>query len=213
MSASLAHEIKNPMTSIRSLIEMLATTNRKQEVTDMILQIIPTEIDRITKIINDLLEFSKAKACNKTLYNLKVLIDDLLFLMDREVQKRGLILEKTIDENINVYADRNELKQVLINLILNACQASDSGAKIIVSGGQIQNQTWIEIRDTGKGISPKDLALIFEPFYTTKTSGTGLGLSTSKRIIDAHGGKILVESENGKGSRFTILLPTPPVLT
>jgi signal transduction histidine kinase len=208
MSASLAHEIRNPMASIRSMIELLSSTQRRQEVIETIVQIIPTEIDRITKIVTDLLDFSKPKVFNKSNHNLKFFLDDLLFLMDREIQKHNLTLEKSIEETAEIFADRNELKQVLINLILNACQASAPGGKITVSGGQLENQAWIEIKDSGKGIRKQNLNSIFEPFYTTKTTGTGLGLSTSKRIIDAHGGKILVESEEGKGSTFTLLLPS-----
>jgi len=208
MSANLAHEIKNPMTSIRALVEMLPTTSRKQEVLQKISEIIPNEIDRITKIINDLLDFSRANVCDKKLHLLSVLIYDIVFIMDNEIHKRHLQVTLDIDDTIHVYADRNELKQVLINILLNACQASRAGGKITIRAYEKDGQVWISICDEGEGIKSKDLEMIFEPFYSTKVNGTGLGLPTSRRIIDAHGGKILVESKEGHGSAFTVVIPS-----
>jgi signal transduction histidine kinase len=207
MSASIAHEIKNPLTSIRSFSEMLTTVKNRDAVLAQFAEVVPRECDRITKIINDLLAFARSNVSEKRTCTLKVLIDEIVFLMDSDISKQGLQLDVKVAQDIVVFGDIDQIKQVLLNVFLNACQASQAGGVIAVSATQDQGEILIAIADEGHGVKKEDFDKIFEPFFSTRVCGTGLGLSTCKKIIDDHGGRILLASEEGKGSTFTVVLP------
>ena len=136
------------------------------------------------------------------------------------MRKKGIVFEKNMDTDIpDLYVDENQIEQVLINLFLNSLDAMEKGGSITVNLKMVENQDEIvlknsskavvlELEDTGCGIESENLERIFNPFFTTKSNGVGLGLSISSRLIEENGGRILVESERNQGTRFTIYFPT-----
>jgi signal transduction histidine kinase len=129
-------------------------------------------------------------------------------LMGDTIQEKGVVLEEHLDPNLPpVEVDPNQIKQVLVNLVKNAAEATEGYGKIILSSGTRDGQVWFAVQDTGKGMSEDVLEKIFHPFYTTKDKGTGLGLAVINKIVTDHHGSITVDSLAGSGSTFTVKLP------
>lgn len=213
LASGAAHEIRNPLTSIRSTIQYLRNhlpTEDKQSMADNVIQ----EVDRINEIIQGMLSFSKPDKLNLSEYNLKQLIEDCVRLISKTAENNNVDIEINYSSlNKKIFADGKQLKQVFLNMILNAVSAIKDSGKITidindrVSENENSKFYLIEIQDTGKGINEEDVMKIFDPFYTTKENGTGLGLSISYRIINQHNGDITVNSKVGKGTTFYIKLP------
>jgi signal transduction histidine kinase len=205
MAATVAHEIRNPMTVISGFLQL----NRKEIQNPIHFTSIMSEIDRINELISNFLLFSNPTEIKYTEHSLKSILQEtvLLFqpmLMDGSVQ---IVLEA--QESIpTIQCDRNKIKQVLMNIIKNAIEATNSDGKIHISLAQASNHTvHITISDQGLGIPPEHLKRIWEPFFTTKQSGTGLGLMVSLKIIELHHGLIHVQTKKQEGTTFTIELP------
>ena len=210
MAAGIAHEINNPLTGI-----LLYSSNLLKKVPGMGhlhdgLKIIIQETQRCKTIIQGLLDFSREKEPEKFDTNLNIVIEKTLALLENEFLIRRIDVVKDLDSAIeNILLDGNQIKQVLINLILNAEHAIEKNGLITVRSRKEQdgNKITIEIEDNGCGIPQTNLKKIFEPFYTTKPDGTGLGLAVSYGIIKNHQGTIEIFSEIGTGTIITITLP------
>jgi two-component system, sporulation sensor kinase E len=205
MAATVAHEIRNPMTVISGFLQL----NRKDIQNPTHFTSIMSEIDRINELISNFLLFSNPTEIKYMEHSLKVILEEtvLLFqpiLMDGSVQ---IVLE--VQESIpHIQCDRNKIKQVLMNIIKNAIEATVSDGEIHISLAKASNHTvQIIISDQGSGIPPEHLKRIWEPFFTTKQSGTGLGLMVSLKIIELHHGHIHVQSKKQEGTTFIIELP------
>jgi signal transduction histidine kinase len=212
MSATFAHEIRNPLTSIKTFAQLFPEKYSDTEFRETFSKIAINEIERIDGLIKDLLDFSSGKKALQSMENvdITVLIGGTLehLRAKLELEKRNIGVEKLYKNvKINVAGDSEKLKQAFTNIITNSFQAMDEKGvlkvNIILSGRDVD----VQIIDTGKGISPQDITKIFDPFYTTKSMGVGLGLAISKKIIEDHGGRIAVESELSKGTTFTVSLP------
>jgi signal transduction histidine kinase len=217
LAAGAAHEIRNPLTSIRSSMQYLKrrlTLPSDIEIADDMI----SEVDRINEIIEGMLSFAKPQEPKKESMNLKTLLNQSVQLVSKLALKRGIILTLNYHANNEwIVADMAQLKQVFLNILMNALQSisMDKGTVLIevheVSGVQntiLENFSYIiEISDTGKGIEPEIIDKIFDPFFTTRNEGTGLGLSISYGIISRHGGEIELKSEPGKGTSVKIKLP------
>lgn len=173
--------------------------------------------NRAARITNGILGFARNRTAAFEATDMVKLIDDTLLLLEREMVKYRVKVERRIDAAPPALANTNQIQQVLLNLLINARQAMPQGGQIIVHLGHDATTDMVElgVRDNGCGMPPDTLRRIFEPFYTTKSGpdatgkgGTGLGLATCRDIIEAHRGKIRVESAVGKGTAFTIKLPT-----
>ncbi|MHA0856615.1 two-component system sensor histidine kinase NtrB [Paenibacillus sp. CMAA1364] len=212
ISASIAHEIRNPLTSIRGFMQLLRS-ELKQLGKDEYAKIILSEIDRANDIISEFLNSSKPSMPNKTIVNVSSLLNQVILLSESEALMKGCqIFLHNVQGFAFILVDMKQIKQVLLNIIKNAMDAMDDvvksdGGKIEVYTSMVDDHVRIHVSDNGKGMDRNTMLRLFEPFYTTKDSGTGLGLSVSYGIINNHGGVISVESEEGKGTQFMISLP------
>lgn len=212
LTASLSHEINNPLQAIFNSIELLQDFPLEEEERRQYLQIMRLEIERLMKINAEILDFSRASEFTLQQTMIQPIIEHSLFLASTQLKHANVLVVKNIPENLpQISASPDQLAQVFLNLIINASEHMPEGGKLQISACVNRNQLEISFEDTGSGIPPDDLDLIFEPFYTTKKGGTGLGLSISQRIIQRHHGSVLVHSVPGSGSIFTVMLPIQPV--
>ena len=207
-AAYVSHEIKNPLMVIGGLANQVGRRLPDDQAAKEKLRIIQSEVKRLEAFLGELRDFLRPVHPNKQTINLNQVIQDVKALMGDAIAEKGLALEDQLDPNLpEVSADPNQLKQVLLNLVKNAVEASEEQGKILVSSGARDGQVWFAVQDTGKGMSDEVLGKIFHPFYTTKDKGTGLGLAVIHKIITDHHGTVTVSSVAGGGSTFTVTLP------
>ena len=210
LAASIAHEIKNPLISIEGFakrIEKSADLARIQEYAAYI----EKEADRLSHVLARLLDFSRMSAPDREYLDLNVLVDDTILFTEHHLtkfRKVDLSVEKS-PELPKVYVDRIHVQQALINLMMNAAQAMPHGGRVFVRTGAEGDYAWISVTDEGSGVEEEYIEKIFEPFFTTKArgEGTGLGLSLTKKLVEANAGRIEVTSVSGLGSTFRLFLP------
>lgn len=210
LAAGVAHEVNNPLASISSLIQMMQSKNDLDEKYKENLKLIQTQIQRITQVTKDMMDFARVRPAAKTQVDVNDLIEKSLRLasFDKSFQKLEIVKDFAANRP-KVFADGDQLQQVFLNLFLNARDALPEGGKLSIQTEQVDTGLNITISDNGSGIKPEDVQKIFDPFFTTKTTGkgTGLGLAVCYGIITAHGGKIEVVPNNSKGTTFFISLP------
>jgi signal transduction histidine kinase len=211
LAAGLLHEIRNPLTSVRGFIQLLAekrgtSGDREREYLDVVL----SEIDRVNEIIRNFLYLARSGEFRPVPVKLDRVVKDILLVVENQAVLKGIeIVSECAADTPSVMADSEQIKQVLHNLILNAFQAMSGGGKLTVRLSTDTTPGWVrlEVTDTGLGIAPEHFSRLGEAFFTTKEEGTGLGLAISYRIIEDHQGRIEVLSEEGKGTTFLIKLP------
>ncbi|HXG68958.1 MAG TPA: ATP-binding protein [Blastocatellia bacterium] len=210
MTAQIAHEIKNPLGSIKFAAEILkrrAEGNGKEEMETI--QVIERSVTHLTSIVTELNEFARPKELNRTEVNLNQLLDDLLpMATDRLNAKKMVVKKKYAPDLPTGHYDGTELRKLFLNLIINAIDASDPESSLeLRTGVEGDRFLRVDIIDHGAGIDPETLRRLFEPFYTTKKGGTGLGMAIAKKIAELHGGNIGVASALGVGTTVTVKLP------
>ncbi len=208
LSTGIAHEIRNPLAIIKMIEQTMKGEIRDNPEFIKELDIIDEEIDRANKVVKALMEFGKPSKNEKNLTSLNLIIEDVLTIANKYITQHGVSVSLNKTELPYILLDKEQLKQAFINIIFNAIDAMHSGGKIYIETKQIDNK-WIQIsfKDTGEGIRKEDLEKIFNPFFTTKQQGTGLGLPLVHRIVDEHSGVINVRSDLGKGTTFEIRFP------
>lgn len=211
LAAGIGHEINNPLQNILSLsalIDGYLKETQDDEIREDI-RLLQQEGKRCARIVQGILNFAREKELSYQRFNLGEMLEDTLALMKHRLETAGIILDLKIDESLVIDGDPNQLQQVLVNLILNAMQASEPGHTLSVKARGDVGSVYIEIEDQGTGIPEESLPKVFNPFYTTKTegSGTGLGLSVSYGIVKKHNGQIHLENLDQGGVRATIILP------
>ncbi|MGQ9671396.1 MAG: ATP-binding protein [Desulfosoma sp.] len=210
MAAGIAHEINNPLASI-----LLYSTNALKKVPPdspikESLKIIVSETHRCRSIVRDLLEFSRDRKPSRSLENLNRIIEKVLVVLQNELMLHHLHLHKDLAPDMpDTLLDGRQMQQVFVNIILNAVEAMNPGGALEIRTfvDKVKGVHGVMIRDDGCGIPPELIHKIFEPFFSTRPKGTGLGLAVSYGIVKAHGGEISVESQTGLGTCFTITLP------
>ncbi|WP_071459800.1 PAS domain-containing protein [Bacillus massilinigeriensis] len=208
LAAGVAHEIRNPLTSMKGYAEFLQLDEENPERREFI-DIILDEIDRVNNIVEEFMLLAKPKAVELEEKNIIPIIRNVVSLLEFEARKRNVKLRiDTNQEIVQIDCDENRLKQVFLNFIKNGIEAMPNGGELDVHAEKSGENIEISIQDTGVGIPPETLRKIGEPFYTTKKNGNGLGLMVSFKIIESHNGKVYIESEMNKGTTFKILLPT-----
>ena len=210
LASGIAHEINNPLTSILTFAHLLREKEPidKQDTED--LDLIIHETKRAADIVQGLLDFARERPAVKEPLSLNDVVQRTIRLIRNQKLFRGVAIEEQLSSDLpTVNGDTNRLQQVVLNLCLNAREAMEDGGTIHIKTHTKQGEVILEVRDTGHGIKSEDLEQIFEPFFSTKPvgQGTGLGLSVTYGIVDQHGGRIEVDSEEGTGTTFTVLLP------
>jgi two-component system, NtrC family, sensor histidine kinase HydH len=212
LSAGLAHELRNPLGTIRGSAEMLTrSVSAENEVAREVAGFIASEVDRANSLITRFLHFARPLELRPDKADLAQTIDRAVANVQREAP--GIAIYKNYAPAIPPFSfDAELMERVLFNLILNAAQATAPGGVVTVKTRAAPDMAEISVIDRGSGIDAKNLGAIFNPFFTTKPQGVGLGLAIVAKIVDEHGGKIAVESEPGKGSVFQVLLPMRPTV-
>lgn len=210
LSASMAHEIKNGMVAIKTFIDLLAQKGQDTELTE----VVGRELERINALATQMLRFAAPNRAAFTTVRIHDVLDHSLRLMQHQISGKLISLQRHYKADPDtVRGDDAQLQQALMNLLLNALEAMGTNGVLTVGtemmkGERSERQLRINIQDTGVGIAPENLGRLFEPFFTTKTNGTGLGLAISQRIALEHHGSIRLQSEPGKGSTFSLSLPS-----
>ncbi len=208
MSASFAHEIRNPLSSMRMLAQMMQKPEMSVEKHQQSLRYILEEIERIDTIVKGLMDFARPTALNLTQQPISPTLQAVLSLMEANLAHHQIQLVLDVSpETPEIQFDSDKLKQAFMNVVLNAMEAMPQGGKLMVSTFTKAENICIKVTDTGVGIPEEDLAHIFQPFFTRKTKGTGLGLANVKRIFEEHGGNVEIESTLGKGTEVLLWLP------
>jgi PAS domain S-box-containing protein len=213
MSAVVAHEIRNPLSSIGLNTELLQdemdeSENGSSEEARSILASISREVERLTEVTDEYLRFARLPKPSLHPENLNNIIEDLLRFMASELEEAGVRLEHQFDPKVGcVPADEGQLRQAFLNLFKNSAESMSAGGTLTVRTEQANGLTRIVVSDTGKGIDEGCLDKIFDPFFSTREGGTGLGLSLTQQIVSEHGGRISCNSSPGKGTSFVVELP------
>ena len=217
MAAGLAHEIRNPLGSIKASAQYLSETSERPSEASEFLGIIVDEVDRLNRVVSSFLDYARPGHTDPVPIHVNSAVQLTLQFLRPECDAAEVALHVAMEPDLpKVRIDIEHLRQVLINLVQNAVQAMTSGGEIFVEtgiqdrfriGGGARRWVQISVRDTGPGIAPGLLANLFVPFVTTKQQGTGLGLAISQRIVSEAGGRIDVRSREGFGTTFVILLP------
>ena len=209
LSAILAHEIRNPLASIRGTEEILMEEGTSAASRGEFLGILVKESDRLNRVVEDFLRMARPEPTSKKECDLNEELANMVTLLTAEARAGKITLQLIPTALPQFVGDSEKLRQAFMNIILNAIQASPAGGRVTVKTLLNPERGCIEIRftDTGPGVAPEAVGEIFEPFFTTKGSGTGLGLPITKKIIESHGGSVEVESEPGSGATFKVMLP------
>ncbi len=214
LAAGVAHEINNPLGSISIRIQLLEKLIRSEEPDKAAMfkhvDIIKEEMDRLKHIVVDFLFAVRPMDIQLLSENLAPILEEVADFIQPEAERKGIEVKLSIDKNLpSVLLDKRHIKQALLNLIQNAMAAMPDGGTLGISAEYSGDEARISVSDTGTGIPEELLTKIFEPYFTTKKSGTGLGLTITFKIVKEHSGDISLESKEGKGSTFTIHLPVP----
>jgi signal transduction histidine kinase len=208
MAASLAHEIKNPISGVIGALQIFDSETQSGDAKKEIIGEMMSLLQRVNNAVNDLLSYARPKPPVFETIEVKSLIDKTLSLIIPLQPEKKINYNVVLgDELLIICADRNQLQQVLFNLMLNALQAMNSEGTLNILVKKKENSVEIEVIDNGQGIKPETLPFLFKPFFTTKHKGTGLGLAISKKIIEQHNGSIEITSELGQGTKVRISLP------
>jgi signal transduction histidine kinase len=213
LTAGLAHEIRNPLVAIKTFTQLLPERFEDEEFRSHFLSIASSEVDRISSLINELLDFARPSEPKLEFEDINSILDGMILLVSTETKKKQIdVIKKYMPDLCPIKIDGEQIKQVFLNILLNSIEATSEKGQITVktrsftrTGGEPYIQ--IEFADTGHGIPPDHLEEIFNPFFTTKDKGSGLGLAISHQIVQDHRGYIDVESELNKGTSFFVNLP------
>jgi signal transduction histidine kinase len=215
LSAGLAHEIRNPLGVISASAEVLSKhVSQENEVAREVAGFIRSEVDRSNALVSHFLDFARPSPLQREMNDLSEVVEHALMQLRETLGEasNGLRVEKVLSDLPRFSFDSTLIESAVYNLLLNGHEAMPSGGSLRVSTGRDGSTAWIDVADSGMGIASDQLESIFNPFFTTKPRGVGLGLAMVSRYIDNHGGKITVASQPGEGAAFRIHLPLEPKL-
>jgi signal transduction histidine kinase len=213
LAGGFIHEIKNHLSTLGLNLQLLAEdfespeTQRERRALERI-QRLQGECGQLVEVSNDFLRFARVQTLDLSPADLSEVVDEILDFFTPTARQAHIKINSYVPSDLPVVRlDRDMFKQALLNIMLNAEQAMPQGGELTIQASTQGDEVVLNLIDTGKGISADHLTKIFRPFFSTKPGGTGLGLATTKKIIAAHGGKVQVQSDVGRGTQFTILLP------
>lgn len=214
LAASVAHEVRNPMTSVRGFLQLMVEDKNLIEAQRHYIDIAINELDHAQSIINDYLSLARPNTEDFTTIHISNEVKKTIELMTSYSNIQNITIETNIEEELYIRGNKNEIKQVLVNIIKNGIEAMEKGGRLTVNAFKKGEIVTIEIIDNGKGMTKSQSKKLGTPFYTTKEKGTGVGLTISFQLIQAMKGSVKVDSELGKGTTFTIQFPVsrPPSL-
>lgn len=207
MASGVAHEIKNPIASVKGAVEILCDKDLPEGEREEFRGIVVSEIKRIDGTLRDFLEFGRPREPRFELMSLSETVVAGVRQIEGHAVEAGVRLVRRIEPEVMIEGDREKIHQVMLNLLLNALEASDEGGELAVTVEDTGDGAVVTVEDEGVGIVPEEIGRVFDPFYTTKPTGSGLGLAVAKQIVESHGGEVSVDSRIGVGTRFTIMLP------
>ncbi|MBZ5618894.1 MAG: sensor histidine kinase [Acidobacteriia bacterium] len=208
LSAGLAHEVRNPLASIAGAAGILQRNLRLERKDAECLEIIGKECQRLNSLLAHFLDFARPRTPEYQMTDLPTVIESVMELAAHAIGSKPIALRKELSPHLTpLECDPELLRQVLLNLMINAIQAMPEGGEVLVSAGPRNDRLLIQVRDEGCGIGAADRDRIFDPFFTTKENGTGLGLSVTHQIVEQHGGILTAETNAGKGMTFSVSLP------
>jgi two-component system sensor histidine kinase HydH len=219
LATGVAHEIRNPLAGIRLGLDALAPALNNSPEAREIVDALTSDIERLNRVVTDLLNFSRPQPHEPKWFDLRPLFDQACRFIRKGAEHRSIHFHIRVEPpNLRIWADQNQMHQVLLNILLNAVQAMPDGGELDLAGYWSENLNWsidrerkrgyrIVIRDTGQGIPEAHIHRLYDPFFTTKPNGTGVGLTTSYSIIREHGGELRINSKPGEGTTAQILLP------
>lgn len=209
IAAGVAHEIKNPLASIKGAFEIMGDEATSEQEKDEFRQIITNEIKRINGTVTEFLGFARPAESKTEVLDLEDVLRTSIKQMETQAAAAGISIHDTIDRRVRIVGDRERIHQMMLNVLLNAIQASEKGSVVEVSLSERDPKlAVINVKDSGAGMSEEDLGRVFEPFFTTNPSGTGLGMAIVKSIVESHMGDITVKSEIKQGTEVEITLPS-----
>ncbi len=210
LAAGVAHEVRNPLSSMRGLARFLARGMDEASREAEYLKVMVGEIDRINRVVTGLLDFARPPRPELSSVDLNDLLRHTLGLVTDDARHQGVdIIEELSENSLKALADRDQTIQAVLNVLLNGIEAMPDGGQLTVRTYTDSGQAVISIEDTGPGVEPEDRSQLFDPFYTTKKSGTGLGLALVARIMEAHHGRVVVGGQAGQGSVFSLYFCRP----
>jgi signal transduction histidine kinase len=211
IAAGLAHEVKNPLASIKGAVEILGDRSTSPEEKQEFGEIVVKEIKRIDESVTGFLEFARPSDWNPAEINLSDVLAGSVKQIAAQARKKSVTIDADLQSGVVLNADEEKIHQVLLNLLLNAIDAAgESGAvRVTLVRSESGRTAGIVVQDTGPGIAEADRERVFEPFFTSKASGTGLGLAIAKSIVERHGGAISIENAPEGGARAIVTLPVP----
>ncbi|MEK7376939.1 MAG: ATP-binding protein, partial [Candidatus Margulisiibacteriota bacterium] len=204
-SAGVAHEAKNALGSIHSFAQILELKKDDKTFLAEHVDMVSNEVERMRVLMEGVVDFSSGNAVEVRRENIKIVIEETIVLVRDQAKSKGITLEKNLADGLFVNVNKNNMKQIFLNLFINALDAMEKGGKLLIEASASDGKVAVLVGDTGCGIPEGKLEKIFEPFYSTKPQGTGLGLAIIKKAVAANGGAISVKSETGKGTVFKMI--------
>jgi len=208
MAAGISHEIRNPLGIIRSSAELLKKKAAKVDPANTIPDIIVEEANRLNRIITDFINYAKPRSPNFAACRVEEVVDKNITFLEAQINEQGYVVKKNYQNSLpEIMADSTMLYQSFLNILINAMQAMPDGGRILIEVGAGDHLVTVHFDDEGQGIPHENLGKIWDPFFTTKEMGTGLGLGIVKNIVESHGGSIQIVNRPVRGARVTIELP------
>jgi signal transduction histidine kinase len=213
LALGLAHEIRNPLNA--AVLELHLLARGIDRLSDPAVRdpmrrrvgIVESEIKRLERLLTDFLELARPRAPQREPVDLGRVVSDVLELESEAIAAHRVALVRELSPKCTALGDVEKLKQVVLNLVVNSLDVMPEGGTLRAMVGADEREVWMAIEDTGPGVDPSILAEIFDPFFTTKAAGTGLGLAIVRKLVDQHGGRVVVDTKKGVGTTVRVLLP------